>query len=106
MNNEPYGSTKCKLLNKSLLCTFIESHIIRFYINEAALEQKAFFVVSLAHPLDFSVVKLDQLLDFLLLPCFEGKPDSGCLALGALKYLASGFAGPDKTHGSQMGRGG
>ena len=101
MNNEPYSSTKCKPLNRSLLCTFILSHTIRFFINEAALEQKAFFV----HPLDSSVVKLDQLLEFLL-PCFEGKPDSGCLALEALKYLASGFAGPDKTHGSQMGRGG
>ena len=104
MNNEPYSSTKCKPLDKSLICTFISSHTIRFLINEAALEQKVFFAVSPAHPLDFSVVKLDQLLDFLL-PCFEGKPDSGCLALGALKYLASGFAGPDKTPGSQMGRG-
>ena len=75
-------------------------------INEAALEQKAFFAVSPARPLDFSVVKFDLLLDFFLLWCFEGKPDSGCLALGALKYLASGFAGTDKTHGSQMGRGG
>ena len=105
MNNEPYSSTKCKPLDKSLICTFILSHTIRFFINEAALEQKAFFAVSPDHPLDFSVVKLDQLLEFFLW-CFEGKPDSGCLALEALKYLASGFAGTDKTHGSQMVRGG
>jgi len=48
------------------------------------LEQKAFFAVSPAHPLDFFVVKLDQLLEFFLWS-FEGKPDSGCLALEALK---------------------
>ena len=79
---------------KSSLYFYLEQHN-QVLINEAALEQKAFFAV-----------KLDQLLEFFLLWCFEEKPDSGCLALEALKYLASGFAGPDKTHGSQMGRGG